>query len=85
MALVTYRWELHHRFTVRYEEARDRTLLARLHGDFLTLAYGYEVSRRSMLQLEYILPDVEARDDSGGRNPTDIADDLVQLNYRLSF
>ena len=85
MGLVNWQFTKHAGATVRYENAEDKTGVARLEADVWTFALNYRTSDHGWLQLEWIAPDSRATSENGVANTVDINDDLVQLNYKLNF
>jgi hypothetical protein len=90
--LLNYKFSDDNNVTARYEAAEDKLGAAKITGRLLTLGWNHRVSASSLLQLEYLAPKTETvtRNITGAvpattPNTTDIADDLIQLNYKVRF
>jgi hypothetical protein len=85
MALVNWQFTRRGSVTVRYEDAEDRTGLARIQAEVWTLAFNWRTSDHGWLQLEYIDPQTKTRSEQGIGNTLDINDELFQVNYKLNW
>jgi len=85
MFMVNWAFSKKGSVTARYEGAKDKTGLANLEADVLTLGFNWQTSDHSWFQAEYISPETEATSENGVTNSLDQNDDLWQFNYKLTF
>ena len=85
MALLNWQFTKRGTFTLRYEDAHDRTGVAELDAEVWTFAFNWRTSDHGWLQVEYIDPTTRSTSENGVRNTSDVNDNLVQINYKLAW
>ncbi|MBI2942958.1 MAG: hypothetical protein HYY25_02050, partial [Candidatus Wallbacteria bacterium] len=92
--LANYKFNDENNVTVRYEDIGDEFGPAEINATVWTFGWNHKVSNNSTLQLEYSTPESDTLPGvagaagaivAGARNSVDVADDLVQLNYKVRF
>ena len=74
--LVNYKVDEKNNITLRYDSVEFAVGAVTNEADAITFAWNYEVSENSMMQLEYLTPDVDG---------VDVSDDMFQIRYKVHF
>jgi hypothetical protein len=75
--LVNYKMDEKNNLTLRYDDASvDVNSVTLGGGDAITFAWNHKVSENSMMQLEYLMPDMD---------DADVNSDLFQIRYKVHF
>ena len=82
--LANYKIDEKNNITLRFDDASEENQTTALSEDIdaITFAWNHKVSENSMMQLEYITPDVSV-DALGGDVETN--DDMFQIRYKVHF
>ncbi|MBI4871181.1 MAG: hypothetical protein HY814_06400, partial [Candidatus Riflebacteria bacterium] len=93
--LANYKFNDENNITVRYEDVTDSCGAAELTARIFTFDWNHRISQNSLLQLEYVTPESDSVTvapsatigavGAASRNTVDVADDLIQLNYKVKF
>ncbi len=93
--MANYKFNDDNNVSVRYEDVADEFGPAQINATVLTFGWNHRMSANSLLQLEYSTPESDTRAAglnaagtgyvAGATNTVDVADDLLQINYKVRF